>query len=140
MRDIQLQAEGKNGIQIHSENTQSETKRIRIFSESGDIDFIVKKFKHVLDTWPKIKFKTAQIKQKLSRIPTDKSDPDYYPLRLYTDNLEIMISEVRCGYHGASPDALIEILKLAGFNLNQKTIDTIYNEHNVDFTIFMGEN
>ena len=142
MRDIKIQGEAVKNTSVHVENVQSEEdtrKSIRIFSESGDIDFIVNKFKHVLDTWPNIKFKSAHVKQKLTCIPADKKNPDYYPLKLYSDKLEIMISEVRCGYHGASPDALIEILKLAGFNLKQKTIDTIYNDHNVNFTIFMEE-
>ena len=121
--------------------TVEEKRSIRICSECGDVDFVVAKFKHdVLETWPSIKFNHATITQRLANIANaDKSSPDFYPLKLYSDNIEVMVSEVRCGYHGASPDALVEILKLAGFNLKQKMLDKIYNEQNLNMTICRGE-
>lgn len=111
-------------------------KTIRICSESGNVESIMKQFNDVLVNFPGINFKTATIKQNLSQIPNDKNNPDFYPLVLTSKDFRILVSEVRCGYHGCSTDAMIQILKLTGFNPSQKTIDKIYNTPNINITLY----
>lgn len=128
-------------IMLNSEfgNTCDEYKDIRLKSETGDVDVVVKQFKELLRDMPGLVFKFAEIRQKkLPGFPTDSRDEDFYPLRLYaSNNLRIMISEVRCGYHGASTYAMIECLKLAGFTPKKPIIETIYNESsNVKITLY----
>lgn len=126
-------------IKLNSEigNTCDEYKDIRLKSETGDVDVVVSQFKELLRSMPGIVFRFAEIRQKLPVFPTDSKNDEFYPLRLYAgNNLRIMISEVRCGYHGASTDAMIECLKLAGFAPKQSIIDTIYNEGNVKITLY----
>lgn len=126
---------------MYNTRLEEEKRTVRICSENGDVEFVVANFKRdVLETWPDINFKHATITQRLASIASaDKSSPDFYPLKLYSDTLEVMVSEVRCGYRGASPDALVEILNLAGFNLKQNILDKIYNEQNLNIIICRDE-
>lgn len=115
-------------------------KAIRIVSESGNVDSVVSRFNDIIEELPHINFKFAEIHQCLSKMPNDKNNPNFYPLRLYSnDGLTFFISEVRCGYRGHSCDCMIEILKSAGFSLSQKVIDTIYNKPNLQITIWKEE-
>ena len=115
---------------------------IMIVSESRDVSEIVSLFKEIVSYMKIFEFKFAVIRQNAFDFTDNENGPQKipYPLKLYASNgLKIKVSEVRCGKHDERADALIEILKLAGFNLKQKTIDTIYNDHNVNFTLFMEE-
>ena len=111
-------------------------KIIRLCSESGNVESVVDQFQQLLHTFPDIDFKFATIKQELSKIPNDKKRPEFYPLILSSKNFEVRVSEVRCGYRGCSTDAMIEILKLAGFAPSRKTIETIYNKPNINITLY----
>ena len=111
-------------------------KTIRLCSETGSVEAIVKQVQHLVDNMPNIEFKAAIIKQKLAQIPNDKSKPEFYPLVLRTKDFNVLVSEVRCGYRGRSTDAMIEILKLTGFNPSKKTIETIYNKPNISLTLY----
>lgn len=109
---------------------------IRFYSEVGDVDNVVSLFQDFINDLPfKIKFSSAQIKQDLARIPNDRKNEQFYPLRFQAGNITVMISEVRTGYHGRSSDAMIECLKIAGFDPNKKTVEKIYNYGKVDMTI-----
>ena len=111
-------------------------KNIRLYSETGNVEVIVKQMQQIMDTFPNIEFKAATIKQKLGKIPNDKSNPEFYPLVLKSKDFDVFVSEVRCGYRGFSTDAMIEILKIAGFNPSQKTIEKIYNNPNINLTLY----
>lgn len=109
---------------------------IRFYSEIGDVDNVVALFQDFINDLPfEIKFTSAKIKQDLPRIPNNRKDELFYPLRLQAGNITVMLSEVRAGYRGRSSDAMIECLKIAGFEPNKKTLDKIYNYGKVDMTI-----
>lgn len=123
--------------QVGKLNTAPERHtEIRFYSEVGDVDNVVSLFQDFINDLPfKIKFSSAQIKQDLARIPNDRKNELFYPLRLKAGNITVLLSEVRTGYHGRSSDAMIECLKVAGFEPNKKTIEKIYNYGKVDMTI-----
>lgn len=109
---------------------------IRFYSDIGDVDNVVALFQDFINDLPfEIRFTSAQLKQKLPDIPNNRKDEKFYPLRLHAGNITVMLSEVRTGYHGHSTYAMLECLKLAGFNLDKRIIDRIYNESKIDMTI-----
>ncbi len=116
--------------------TPERNVEIRFYSETGNVDVIVDLFKDFIDDLPfEIRFTSAQLKQNLSNIPNNRKDEKFYPLRIHADNITVMLSEVRTGYHGHSTYAMLECLKLAGFNIDRKITDRIYNESKIDMTI-----
>lgn len=116
--------------------TPDRNVEIRFYSEVGDVDIIVDLFKKFINDLPfEIRFTSAQLRQKLPDIPNNRKDEKFYPLRLHAGNITVMLSEVRTGYHGHSTYAMLECLKLAGFKLDKRINDRIYNESKIDMTI-----
>lgn len=116
--------------------TPDRNVEIRFYSEVGDVDNVVTLFQNFINDLPfEICFTSAQLKQNLSNIPNNRKDEKFYPLRLHAGNITVMLSEVRTGYHGHSTYAMLECLKLAGFNVDRKITDRIYNESKIDMTI-----
>lgn len=128
---------------------------IKINSEPGNIDFVVSTFRELVhdtslsrynpkgnssDICPVVHFKLAEIKQNSSNASSSKyNGKKAYPLRIYSTNgFVIMISEVCTGGGPTSKkaEAMIEILKIAGFKLRDEVIDAIYNKDNVNITIW----
>lgn len=110
---------------------------IKITSENRNIEAIVNQFKATVRDMPGTVFKFAEIRHNISSISNDPKEDNFYPLRMYTNkDVLFMISEVRCGYRGASTDAMIECIKSAGFELSRATIERIYNEPNLHTIIW----
>ena len=114
------------------------TKTIRLVSLRGDVEEIVKLAKDLFSNiHGGLYCKYAEIKHDLGNISTDRDKLEYYPLRIHAENdIVILVSEVRCGYHGRSCDAMIEILELAGFHPNTKVKEKIYNSPKLSMTIW----
>ena len=103
----------------------------RFVDESGDVEVIKQKvFNYINDR--ELNFTHAELEQNGLNGPQDPECREFYPLRIFaSDGTVLMISEVRTGYQGASSRAIIEILKYAGFQLEQNLIDSVFNERNI---------
>lgn len=113
--------------QVKAAMKGNEFKKIRVLSESSNVDEIITRVKEITQI-PGIKFQFAEIRHDLGKIPNDPNRDEFYPLTIYAqDGIRICVSEVRCGYHGASTYAMIEILKMIGVNLTVHDEEEIYN-------------
>ena len=103
----------------------------RFVDESGDVDVIKQKvFNYINDR--ELNLTHAELEQNGLNGPQDPECREFYTLRIFaSDGTVLMISEVRTGYQGASSRAIIEILKYAGFQLEQNLIDSVFNERNI---------
>lgn len=112
---------------------------VRVTCALGDVDAVVEKVEKKLGELKEknVRITKAEIAQQLRHIPQDPKARAFYPLVLTaTDNTVIMVSEVRCGYRGHSSDAMVKVLQMAGFNLGQHLVETIYNEPNIELTLY----
>ena len=105
-------------------------------NETGDIEVVKQKvFCYINER--KLKFTHAEIEQSSLRIPLDPDDSRFYPLRIFAnDGTVLLISEVRTGYHGAFSEAIIDILQYAGFTLERKFVEDIFNERKLKRVIY----
>ena len=123
--------------QVKAAMNGSEIKKIRLVSESGDVGTIVNQIREISKV-PGIKFQFAEIRHELTKIPNDPSKDEFYPLTIYAQGgIRICVSEVRCGYHGASTDAMISILDIIGAKLDQHDKDEIYNNRSIKKRTFV---
>lgn len=103
----------------------------RFLDDSGDVEVIKQKVFDYIDN-RELTFTHAELEQNGLDGPQDPERRDFYPLRIFaSDGTVLMISEVRTGYQGASSRAIIEILKYAGFQLEQNLIDSVFNERKI---------
>ena len=110
----------------------------KLVSLRGDIEDVLREAQDVFyNVEGGLHCKFAEIRQDLSKFSNDRNNDDFYPLKIYAENgIEILVSEVRTGYHSRSSQVLIEILELAGFTVSQSQRDRIYNEPRLSMTIW----
>lgn len=102
----------------------------RFLDDSGDVQIIKQRVFDYIDD-RELTFTHAELEQNGLDVPQDPDRRDFYPLRIFaSDGTVLMISEVRTG-QGASSRAIIEILKYAGFQLEQDLIDSVFNERKI---------
>lgn len=112
---------------------------VRMTCQLGDVDAVVEKVAKKLEELKNknVAIKAARICQHLAKIPQDSKQDAFYPLVLTAeDNTVIMVSEVRCGYRGHSTEAMVKVLRMAGFELKPHLVETIYNEQNLELTLY----
>lgn len=105
----------------------SEPTIIKIKAGPDNVEFALSQFKEVVRELSIRNFKYAEIDQ---RLPKDLSEikSKMYPLKFRASgNIIIMISGVRAGNHDRRADAMIEILRFAGFELRPTVIQAIYS-------------
>lgn len=116
---------------------KSSSKKIHLISESGNVEEVLQRMREITRL-PGIKFQFAELNHNLAKIPNDPREDDFYPLVIYCqDNIRIYVSEVRCGYRGASTDATIKILELIGAELSQQAKEEIYNKRIIAKRMFV---
>ncbi len=77
----------------------------------------------------------AHIEYDTRRLP-DYDTPDYYPLKMSGDKVMIWVSCVSSGYRGEGPNGMIEALKIAGFNVTERTEELIQSIKKTDHYLF----
>ena len=103
---------------------------IKLVSESGNVGNVVARFKGLINTLPSLEFKMAEIRTVDHNHSSKLFNKEIsFPLRLYTNNgIIIFVSEVCCGEKGPRSDAMLEILRLAKFDIKPSTIEFIYSD------------
>ena len=102
------------------------TIRLQKSEERGPV---TKQLKNLIDYYDGVDFNIASLCQE-EVIPNDPQNDAYYPLILYASksNLRVMIPEVRMEAPSLASQAMIDCLKIAGFNVKKSTITAIHTK------------
>jgi len=112
------------------------SKKMQLLIKTSTSDEAVEQFKYIYDSFLKKNemFEKAEVRyDKLVGIPGDVISSTFWPLQIYTTNMQISVYCLSAGYGGSGPTDLKKILDMVGFKWTDRVLHSERNFVCFDF-------